>query len=170
MSPSCSRGSRKRFAGGLTFRATAGLVLKDLNVPASLGLGGILPLLCRDMRRLRRGVAPWHSTAHSFRTVTPRPIVAVLQSVVQKLGKPWYRRRAAGLPRRHQPFGYAEPVARNRAGARAIALSDPAGLAEAAASPWVSKEVAYWLEQKGADRAPRRRARAGLQCWRFPPA
>ena len=36
---------------------------------------------------------------------------------------------AAGVPRRHQPVGDAEPVAVDRAGARAIALSDPARLA-----------------------------------------
>ena len=36
---------------------------------------------------------------------------------------------AARLPRRHQPVGDAQPVAHDRAGARAIALSDPARLA-----------------------------------------
>src|SRR5262245_38405122 len=81
-----------------------------------------------------------------------KPIAAALQSVVQKLGKPWYRRRALRVfrddtslsatpslwPSIEQALGQSRFL---------ILLASP----EAAASPWVGKEVAYWLDNKGAD-------------------
>jgi hypothetical protein len=66
----------------------------------------------------------------SYSHAKDKPIAAALQSVVQKLGKPWYRRRALRVFRDdNQPVGHAEPVAHDRAGARTIALPDPAGFA-----------------------------------------
>jgi tetratricopeptide (TPR) repeat protein len=89
----------------------------------------------------------------SYSHAKDKPIAAALQSVVQKLGKPWYRRRALRVfrddtslsatpslwPSIEQALGQSRYL---------ILLASP----EAAASPWVSKEVAYWLDHKGADR------------------
>ena len=88
----------------------------------------------------------------SYSHAKDKPIAAALQSVVQKLGKPWYRRRALRVfrddtslsatpslwPSIEQALGQSRFL---------ILLASP----EAAASQWVNKEVAYWLEHKGAD-------------------
>jgi hypothetical protein len=72
--------------------------------------------------------------------------------VVQKLGKPWYRRRALRLFRDDTSLSATPslwPAIEQALGQSRylILLASP----EAAASPWVGKEVAYWLEHKGAD-------------------
>jgi hypothetical protein len=81
-----------------------------------------------------------------------KPIAAALQSVVQKLGKPWYRRRALRVFRDDTSLSATphlwptiqQALAESR---YLIVLASR----EAAASPWVDKEVAYWLEAKRAD-------------------
>src|SRR5579862_9745249 len=78
-------------------------------------------------------------------------IAAALQSVVQKLGKPWYRRRALRLFRDDTSLSATpqlwpsieQALGRSRF---LILLASP----EAAASPWVDKEVAYWLKHNSA--------------------
>jgi hypothetical protein len=79
-----------------------------------------------------------------------KPIAAALQPAVQKLGKPWYRRQALCLFR--DDTGHAATlwpsVERALAQSRyLILLASP----EAAASPSVGKEVAWWLANKSAD-------------------
>jgi tetratricopeptide (TPR) repeat protein len=88
----------------------------------------------------------------SYSHAKDKPIAAALQSVVQRLGKPWYKRRALRVfrddtslsatpqlwPSIEQALGQSRFL---------ILLASP----EAAASPWVGKEIAYWLEHKGAD-------------------
>jgi tetratricopeptide (TPR) repeat protein len=88
----------------------------------------------------------------SYSHAKDKPIAAALQLVIQTLGKPWYRRRALRIfrddtslsatpqlwPSIEQALGNSRFL---------ILLASP----EAAASPWVSKEVAYWLEHKSAD-------------------
>jgi hypothetical protein len=88
----------------------------------------------------------------SYSHAKDKPIAAELQAVVQKLGKPWYRRRALRVfrddtslsatpslwPSIEQALGQSRFL---------IVLASP----EAAASPWVNKEVAYWLEHKSAE-------------------
>src|ERR1700687_1205928 len=88
----------------------------------------------------------------SYSHAKDKPIAAALQSVVQKLGKPWYRRRALRVfrddtslsatphlwPSIEQALGQSRYL---------ILLASP----EAAASPWIAKEVEYWLEHKGPD-------------------
>jgi len=88
----------------------------------------------------------------SYSHAKDKPIAAELQSAVQRLGKPWYRRRALRVfrddtslsatpslwPSIEQALGQSRFL---------ILLASP----EAAASPWVNKEVAYWLEHKSAD-------------------
>jgi hypothetical protein len=81
-----------------------------------------------------------------------KPIAAALQSVVQKLGKPWYLRRALRVFRDDTSLSATphlwptieQALAQSRF---LILLASP----EAAASQWVNKEIAYWLEAKSAD-------------------
>jgi hypothetical protein len=76
-----------------------------------------------------------------------KPIAAALQAVVQKLGKPWYRRRGVRVFRDdtslsatpHLWPSIEQALAQSR---YFIRLASP----EAAASKWVNKEVTYWLE------------------------
>jgi hypothetical protein len=88
----------------------------------------------------------------SYSHAKDKPIAAALQSVVQKLGKPWYRRRALRVFRDDTSLSATPslwPTTEHALGQSRflIVLASP----EAAASPWVNKEVAYWLDHKGAD-------------------
>ena len=88
----------------------------------------------------------------SYSHAKDKPIAAALQSVIQTLGKPWYRRRALRVfrddtslsatpslwPSIEQALGNSRFL---------ILLASP----EAAASPWVNKEVSWWLDHKSAD-------------------
>jgi hypothetical protein len=75
-----------------------------------------------------------------------------LQSVVQKLGKAWYRRRALRVFRDdtslsatpHLWPSIEQALSRSRF---LILLASP----ESAASHWVGQEIAYWLEHNDAD-------------------
>ena len=83
----------------------------------------------------------------SYSHAKDRAIAAALQAVVQKLGKPWYRRRALRLFRDDTSLSATpqlwpsieQALSRSRF---LILLASP----EAAASSWVDKEVAYWLK------------------------
>src|SRR5947207_13985377 len=83
----------------------------------------------------------------SYSHAKDKPIAAALQSAVQKLGKPWYKRRALRVFRDDTSLS-ATPqlwpsIERALAQSRYfILLSSP----DAAASTWVSKEVASWLD------------------------
>jgi tetratricopeptide (TPR) repeat protein len=88
----------------------------------------------------------------SYSHARDKPIAAALQSVVQTLGKPWYKRRALRLFRDDTSLS-ATPhlwptieVALNNSRYLILIAS-----VEAARSPWVGKEVAHWLEHKSAD-------------------
>jgi tetratricopeptide (TPR) repeat protein len=88
----------------------------------------------------------------SYSHAKDKPIAAALQTVVQKLGKPWYRRRALRVFRDDTSLSatpHLWPTIEQALGQSRflILLASP----EAAASPWVDKEVAYWLAHKGAD-------------------
>ena len=88
----------------------------------------------------------------SYSHAKDKPIATALQSVVQKLGKPWYRRRALRVfrddtslsatpqlwPSIEQALGQSRYL---------ILLASP----EAAASRWVRQEIAYWLDHNSAD-------------------
>ena len=81
-----------------------------------------------------------------------KPIAAALQAVVQRLGKPWYRRRAVRVFRDDTSLSatpHLWPSIEQALGQSRflILLASP----EAAASPWVSKEIAYWLEHKSVE-------------------
>lgn len=88
----------------------------------------------------------------SYSHAKDKPIAAALQSVVQALGKPWYKRRAVRIFRDDTSLS-ATPhlwptieAALNESRFLILLAS-----AEAARSMWVGKEVAYWLEHKAID-------------------
>src|SRR5262245_4897651 len=88
----------------------------------------------------------------SYSHAKDKPIAAALQSAVQRLGKPWYRRRALRVFRDDTSLSATPslwPTIEQALGQSRylILLASP----EAAASPWVNKEVAHWLEHKSAD-------------------
>jgi WD40 repeat protein len=88
----------------------------------------------------------------SYSHAKDKPVATALQSVVQKLGKPWYRRRALRLFRDdtslsatpHLWPSIEQALGRSRF---VILLAS----SEAAASRWVSQEIAYWLDHNTAD-------------------
>jgi hypothetical protein len=87
----------------------------------------------------------------SYSHAKDKPIANALQSVVQKLGKPWYRRRALRLFRDdtslsatpHLWPSIEEALSQSRF---LILIASP----EAAASRWVGQEIAYWLDHNSA--------------------
>src|SRR5882757_4621120 len=88
----------------------------------------------------------------SYNHAKDKPIAAALQSVVQTLGKPWYRRRSLRLFRDDTSLSatpHLWPSIESALGQSRflILLASP----EAAASQWVAKELAYWLEHKNVD-------------------
>src|SRR6516162_10211199 len=85
----------------------------------------------------------------SYSHAKDKPIASALQSEIQRLGKPWYRRRALRLFRDDTSLsatpGLWPSIEQALANSRfLILLASP----QAAASQWVNKEVAYWLEHK----------------------
>jgi tetratricopeptide (TPR) repeat protein len=88
----------------------------------------------------------------SYSHAKDKPIAAALQSVMQRLGKPWYRRRALRVFRDDTSLS-ATPqlwpsIERALSQSRfLIVLASP----EAAASPWVNKEVSWWLDNKSVE-------------------
>ena len=88
----------------------------------------------------------------SYSHAKDKPIAAALQSVIQRLGKPWYRRRALRLFRDDTSLsatpGLWPSIEQALSQSRfLILLASP----EAAASPWVNKEISYWLDHQSAD-------------------
>jgi TIR domain len=95
---------------------------------------------------------PLYDAFLSYSHAKDKPIAAALQSVVQRLGKPWYRRRALRVFRDDTSLSATPHLwpATEQALAQSrflILLASP----EAAASPWVGKELSYWLDHNGAD-------------------
>jgi tetratricopeptide (TPR) repeat protein len=95
---------------------------------------------------------PVYDAFISYSHAKDKPIAAALQSVIQKLGKPWYRRRALRVFRDDTSLS-ATPqlwpsielaLSQSR---YLLLLASP----EAADSHWVGKEVDYWLTHKSAD-------------------
>jgi hypothetical protein len=88
----------------------------------------------------------------SYSHVKDKPIASTLQSAIQKLGKPWYRRRALRLFRDDTSLAATphlwpmieQALEQSR---HFLLLASP----EAAASKWVNKEAAYWLENNSID-------------------
>lgn len=88
----------------------------------------------------------------SYSHAKDKPIAAALQSVVQTLGKPWYRRRALRIFRDDTslaatPELWPTIVRALDDSRRFILLASP----EAAVSEWVNKEVLHWLDHNSTD-------------------
>jgi tetratricopeptide (TPR) repeat protein len=95
------------------------------------------------------GAKRWQLTTPfiSYSHGKDKPIAAALQAVVQKLGKPWYLRRAVRVFRDDTSLSatpHLWPSIEQALGQSRyfILLASP----EAAASKWVNKEVTYWLD------------------------
>jgi hypothetical protein len=104
-----------------------------------------------DFRQGESAVAIYDAFV-SYSHAKDRPIAAALQSVVQKLGKPWYRRRALRVFRDDTSLSatpHLWPSIEQALGQSRffVLLASP----EAAASKWVNKEVAYWLEHNSVE-------------------
>jgi tetratricopeptide (TPR) repeat protein len=88
----------------------------------------------------------------SYSHLKDKPIASALQSAIQKLGKPWYQRRALRLFRDDTSLSatpHLWPMIEQALGQSRhfLLLASP----EAAASRWVNKEVAFWLENNSVD-------------------
>src|SRR6267143_1772638 len=88
----------------------------------------------------------------SYSHAKDKPIAAALQSVVQTLGKPWWRLRVARIFRDDTRLS-ATPelwpaIERALSQSRYLILM---ASREAAASKWVGREVETWLATKGVD-------------------
>jgi tetratricopeptide (TPR) repeat protein len=88
----------------------------------------------------------------SYSHAKDKPIAAALQSVVQTLGKPWYKRRSLRLFRDDTSLSATPHLWPSIE----LALGQSRFLillasADSARSPWVGKEVAYWLDHKSID-------------------
>src|SRR5262245_18493796 len=88
----------------------------------------------------------------SYSHAKDKPVAATLQSVMQRLGKPWYRRRALRVFRDDTSLsatpGLWPSIEQALGNSRyLILLASP----EAAASMWVSKELIHWLDHKSVD-------------------
>jgi hypothetical protein len=95
---------------------------------------------------------PIYDAFISYSHAKDKPIAAALQLAVQRLGKPWYRRRALRVFRDDTSLSAAPALWPSIEQALdqsrfLILLASP----EAATSPWVSKEASYWLERKSAE-------------------
>lgn len=66
----------------------------------------------------------WHSMMRSSRTAKDKAIAKALQSAVQKLSKPWYRRRALRVFRDETSLSATTFMADHRASIRWIPISD----------------------------------------------
>jgi tetratricopeptide (TPR) repeat protein len=88
----------------------------------------------------------------SYSHAKDKPIAAALQSVIQTLGKPWYKRRALRIFRDDTSLS-ATPhlwptIESGLSESRYLVLmASP----EAARSQWVGKEISHWLEHKSID-------------------
>jgi tetratricopeptide (TPR) repeat protein len=95
---------------------------------------------------------PAYDAFISYSHAKDKPIAAALQSVIQKLDKRWYKRRGlrvfsddtslSATPQLWPSIEQALSQSRYL-----LLLSSP----ESAASPWVGKEVEYWLANKSTD-------------------
>jgi tetratricopeptide (TPR) repeat protein len=106
----------------------------------------------RPIRPRRGDFMPVYDAFISYSHAKDKPIAAALQAVMQRLGKPWYRRRALRVFRDDTSLSATPqlwPSIEKALGESRylILLSSP----ESAASPWVGKEVEYWLKHKSID-------------------
>src|SRR5882757_56750 len=109
-------------------------------------------MVCRRWGRRGQGRMAAYDAFISYSHTKDRALAAALQAVKQKLGKPWYLRRALRVFRDDTSLAATPQLWSSIEAALSqsrylVLLASP----EAAASPWVQKEVAYWLEHKSTD-------------------
>jgi len=95
---------------------------------------------------------PTYDAFISYSHEKDKAIASALQAVVQRLGKPWYKRRALRIFRDDTSLAATPelwPSIEQALGQSRffILLASP----EAAASKWVDDEVHYWIKHKSAD-------------------
>jgi WD40 repeat protein len=103
-------------------------------------------------RAIGRSPAVAYDAFISYSHAKDKGIATALQSVVQKLGKPWYRRRVLRVFRDdtslsatpHLWPSIEQALSQSRF---LILIASP----EAAASRWIGQEIAYWLERNSSD-------------------
>src|SRR3984893_8658079 len=88
----------------------------------------------------------------SYSHAKDKPLAAALQSAMQRLAKPWYRRRALRLFRDDTSLSASPhlwPSIEHALGRSRflILMASP----DAAASHWVNQELAWWLDHNGPD-------------------
>jgi len=143
--------------GDLTADGSPALLISKVRamrtVLRSLGkrsyLNGPFDHLISSAKAGRRPAAITYDAFISYSPTKDRGIATALQSVVQKLGKPWYRRRALRLFRDDASLSATprlwpsieQALSRSRF---LILLASP----EASISPWVDKELTWWLDNK----------------------
>ena len=92
---------------------------------------------------------PAYDAFISYSHLKDKPLAARLQSVIQTLGKPWYKRRSLRVFRDDTSLSatpHLWPSIEAALGqSRFLILL---ASREAAESKWVSKEVEYWLRQQ----------------------
>ena len=86
----------------------------------------------------------------SYSHALDKPVAAALQSIIQTLGKPWWRRRVSRVFRDDTSLsatpGLWSSIEEALISSRfLVLLASP----ESAKSKWVTREVASWLECKG---------------------
>ena len=89
----------------------------------------------------------------SYSHASDKPIASALQSIIQKLGKPWYARRALRVFRDDTSLSATPQLWSTIEQALwrskfMILVASP----EASRSEWVSREVSFWIRHKGMDR------------------
>jgi hypothetical protein len=104
------------------------------------------------LRRFAEPTAVAYDAFVSYSHAHDKPVAAALQSAMQRLGKAWYRRRALRLFRDDTSLSATPELWRSieQALGQSRFLILIASV-EAAASPWVDKEVAHWLDHNGLD-------------------
>src|SRR5580700_4921707 len=95
---------------------------------------------------------PLYDAFISYSHAKDKPIASALQSAIQKLGKPWYRRRALRVFRDDRSLSatpHLWPSIEHALGQSRffLLLASP----EAAASKWVNREVTHWLAHNSVD-------------------
>jgi hypothetical protein len=105
------------------------------------------PAIPRDSR-----AAVAYDAFISYSHALDKPIAAALQSVIQTLGKPWWRRRVSRVFRDDTSLsatpGLWPSIEQALITSRyLVLLASP----ESANSRWVAREVASWLERNGPD-------------------
>ena len=86
----------------------------------------------------------------SYNHAKDKPVGAALQTAMQKLGKPWYQRRALRIFRDNHEVSRRRPSCGRRLRKRSIKrdTSSSSLLPRFARSKWCAMEVAHWLMHK----------------------